>query len=233
MDIYGLQKLTLLDYPEKAACTLFTGGCNFRCPFCHNASLVYKTTMPLDRNTVIAYLRKRRDILDGVCVTGGEPLMHDSIEELLEEIKGLGYLIKIDTNGCFPEKLKKLVKIGCVDYIAMDIKNSPSNYQAACGIENIDMKPILESVNFLLENNNKIIYEFRTIAVKGIHKIKDFYEIGDWIAGAEKYFLQNFEYSSELLNPDQEFNSFSLGELKIFLDIISKKVKQAAIRGTE
>ena len=199
MYINGFQKLTILDYPGKVACIVFTPGCNFRCPFCHNAALVThidKDTY-INEEEVLSYLRKRQGILDGVVITGGEPLLQDGIEEFIGKIKDLGYAIKLDTNGSFPEKLISLVEKGLVDYVAMDIKNSKAKYMATIGVNNIDMASIEKSVDFLLQN--KVDYEFRTTIVDGFHTVDDIQDIVVWIKGAHKYFLQNFVDSGDLI----------------------------------
>ena len=199
MYINGFQKLTILDYPGKVACIVFTPGCNFRCPFCHNAALVThidKDTY-IDEDEVLSYLRKRQGILDGVVITGGEPLLQDGIEEFIGKIKDLGYSVKLDTNGSFPEKLISLVEEGLVDYVAMDIKNSKAKYMTTIGVNNIDMTSIEKSVDFLLQN--KVDYEFRTTVVDGFHTPDDIQDIVVWIKGAHKYFLQNFVDSGDLI----------------------------------
>ncbi len=199
MYINGFQKLTILDYPGKVACIVFTPGCNFRCPFCHNAALVThidKDTY-IDEDEVLSYLRKRQGILDGVVITGGEPLLQDGIEEFIDKIKDLGYSVKLDTNGSFPEKLISLVENGLVDYVAMDIKNSQAKYMTTIGVNNIDMTSIEKSVDFLLQN--KVDYEFRTTVVDGFHTPDDIQDIVVWIKGAHKYFLQNFVDSGDLI----------------------------------
>ena len=150
MQIYGLQKLTLLDFPQKTACTIFTGGCNFRCPFCHNGDLVLgNLPEPIDADELFSFLKKRVGILDGVCITGGEPLLNNDIEGFIKEIRDLGYLVKLDTNGSNPGYLKRLCEQGLVDYVAMDIKNSKEVYPETVGIEKFDISPICESVDFL------------------------------------------------------------------------------------
>ena len=199
MYIIGFQKLTILDFPGKVACILFTPGCNFRCPFCHNAALVThidKDTY-VDEDEVFAYLKKRQGILEGVVITGGEPLLQDGIEEFIGKIKDLGYSIKLDTNGSFPDKLISLVEKGLVDYVAMDIKNSKAKYMTTIGVNNVDMSAIEKSVEFLLQN--KVDYEFRTTIVDGFHTTQDVQDIVVWIKGAHKYFLQNFVDSGDLI----------------------------------
>ncbi len=202
MLINGFQKLTILDYPGKVACIVFTPGCNFRCPFCHNASLVThidKDTY-LDNDEVLSYLKKRQGLLDGVVITGGEPLLQDGIEEFIAEIKALGYCVKLDTNGSFPEKLISIVEKGLVDYVAMDIKNSKEKYAETIGVDDFDITPIEKSVDFLLQN--KVDFEFRTTIVDGFHTLDDIQDIVVWIKGTHKYFLQNFVDSGDLIKPD-------------------------------
>ena len=199
MYINGFQKLTILDFPGKVACILFTPGCNFRCPFCHNEALVThidKDTY-IDEEEVFAYLKKRQGILEGVVITGGEPLLQDGIEEFIGKIKDLGYSVKLDTNGSFPDKLISLVEKGLVDYVAMDIKNSKAKYMTTIGVNNVDMSAIEKSVEFLLQN--KVDYEFRTTIVDGFHTTQDIQDIVVWIKGAHKYFLQNIVDSGDLI----------------------------------
>lgn len=195
---FGLQKLTLLDYPGKVACTVFTCGCNLRCPFCHNAPLVLgdDSALPVGEEELLAFLAGRRKVLDGVCVTGGEPLLHAALPELLCRIKEMGYLVKLDTNGTLPEALEKVVSAGCVDLVAMDIKNSPSKYTETCG-RKIDIDAVRRSVDFLI--NGSTPYEFRTTVVDGFHTVEDMTAIGEWITGAAAYYLQSFTDSGEIL----------------------------------
>lgn len=195
----GMQKLTLLDYPGKVACTLFTKGCNFYCPFCHNAFLVNADGREesITAEQVTDYLKKRKNILDGVCVTGGEPLLHDELLDFLKEVKSLGYSIKLDTNGSFPEKLKAFCEAGVVDYVAMDVKNTFSKYPLTSGCANLDIEKIKESISFLLEG--RVDYEFRTTVACELHTVEDIEEIARVIKGADKYFLQNFVDSGNIL----------------------------------
>lgn len=229
MYINGFQKLTVLDYPGKVACIIFTPGCNFRCPFCHNASLVTH----IDKNTyidveeVLSYLKKRQGILDGVVITGGEPLLQDGIEEFIGKIKELGYAVKLDTNGSFPEKLISLVEKGLVDYVAMDIKNSKAKYMTTIGVSNIDMASIEKSVDFLLQD--KVDYEFRTTIVDGFHTIDDIQDIVVWIKGAHKYFLQNFVDSGDLIESD--LGAVSVDMLKEMKKKATETIPCVEIRG--
>ncbi|MBQ2827609.1 MAG: anaerobic ribonucleoside-triphosphate reductase activating protein [Clostridia bacterium] len=199
MKLIGLQKMTVLDFPGRVACIVFTFGCNFRCPFCHNASLVLgEGDSDITEEEFFSYLQKRKGILDGVCVTGGEPLLQKDIEVFLGKIKALGYEIKLDTNGMFPDKLKEIVNAGLVDYVAMDIKNSPEYYAVTVGKEEIDFEKIKESVDFLI-NEASVDYEFRTTVVAEFHTESAFEEIGKFIKGAKKYYLQGFVDSGDLI----------------------------------
>lgn len=200
MNIQGFQKLTLLDYPGKVACTIFTGGCNFRCPFCHNAGLVRGEEETYDPDTILATLKKRQGLLDGVCITGGEPLLQPDIEDFIREVGKMGFAVKLDTNGSFPDRLRSLVDAGLVNYVAMDIKNRKERYAETVGKADFDVAPVEASVKYLLENH--VDYEFRTTVVQEFHRVQDIEAIATWIQGAPKYFLQNFVDSGNLLCPD-------------------------------
>ena len=191
MKMHGLQKMTLLDYPGRVACTVFLGGCDFRCPFCHNYELVDGSAPALmEDGELFAFLEKRRGLLDGVAVTGGEPCLRPDLPELLSRIKVLGYDVKLDTNGAHPGLLKALIDQKLVDYVAMDIKNSPEKYARTVGLETLDLAPVRQSVELLL--SDVVDYEFRTTVVDELHEERDFEAIGPWIAGARRYFLQAF-----------------------------------------
>lgn len=229
MRIQGLQKLTLLDFPEHTACTVFTAGCNFRCPFCHNASLVVNIPKEaeISEEDFFAFLQKRIGILDGVCVSGGEPLLQPDIERFIRKIKDMGFAVKLDTNGSFPNKLIHLVEQGLVDYVAMDIKNSPETYAFTAGTDALDMEAIHKSVSYLKEGH--IPYEFRTTVVKHYHSKDSFEEIGKWLAGADKYFLQNFVDSGDLIG--KKVKGCSAEEMKEFLETVKKYIPTAKLRG--
>ena len=229
MKIQGLQKLTLLDFPEHVACTVFTPGCNFRCPFCHNASLVVHIPKESEvtEEAFFSFLEKRKGILDGVCVTGGEPLLQPEIETFIGRIKALGYAVKLDTNGSFPEKLKTLVEKGLVDYVAMDIKNSLETYAITSGVDALDLEKIQESVSYLKENY--VPYEFRTTVTRNFHSKEEFERIGQWLTGTEKYFLQNFVDSGDLING--RIKGCSEEEMKEFLSVVQKYIPGAKLRG--
>lgn len=200
MRIDGLQTLTLLDYPGKVACTVFTSGCNMRCPFCHNASLVCGEVPPfMEKEEFFAFLKKRTGVLDGVCVTGGEPLLQEGLIPFLLEVKEKGFTTKIDTNGLLHDRLRAVVEAGAVDYVAMDIKNCKARYAETAGVPGLDLAPIEKSVQFLMEGS--VDYEFRTTVVKELHNKADFDEIGRWLKGAKRYFLQSFKDSGDILSP--------------------------------
>ena len=200
MRIDGLQTLTLLDYPGKVACTVFTSGCNMRCPFCHNASLVCGEVPPfMEKEEFFAFLKKRTGVLDGVCVTGGEPLLQEGLIPFLLEVKEKGFTTKLDTNGLLHDRLRAVVEAGAVDYVAMDIKNCKARYAETAGVPGLDLAPIEKSVQFLMEG--KVDYEFRTTVVKELHNKADFDEIGRRLKGAKRYFLQSFKDSGDILSP--------------------------------
>ena len=200
MRIDGLQTLTLLDYPGKVACTVFTSGCNMRCPFCHNASLVCGEVPPfMEKEEFFAFLKKRTGVLDGVCVTGGEPLLQEGLIPFLLEVKEKGFTTKLDTNGLLHDRLRAVVEAGAVDYVAMDIKNCKARYVETAGVPGLDLAPIEKSVQFLMEGS--VDYEFRTTVVKELHNKADFDEIGRWLKGAKRYFLQGFKDSGDILSP--------------------------------
>ena len=190
--LFGIQKVSLLDYPGKVATTLFTGGCNFRCPFCHNSDLVYlsENTSELSMTQIMEYLKKRSNVLDGVCVSGGEPLMHE-LKPFLWKIKHLGYQVKLDTNGSYPSQLKELIEEGLVDYVAMDVKNGKSRYGETIGIESFDITPIIESISYL--KTCGIPYEFRTTLVQEFHGEQEIKELKELLSGAKRLVLQKFE----------------------------------------
>ena len=230
MNISGIQKLTLLDYPGKVACTLFTAGCNFRCPFCHNAGLVLPDRLEeasITEDEVMSFLKKRAGMLDGVAITGGEPLLHTDMPEFLEKIKNLGYRIKLDTNGSNPKLLKEIVNAGLVARVAMDIKNAPSEYNKTAGCS-VDMEKIEESKDFLLTSTCD--YEFRTTVVKGIHTKESLIAAAKWISGAKEYYLQQFKDSGNLIAPDA-FEPFDENEMHELADAVRPFVPTVEVRG--
>lgn len=201
MTFSGLQKLTLLDFPGMVACILFTKGCNFRCPFCHNASLVNQSDLPeYSEEEILAFLKKRQGILEGVCITGGEPLIHPSLPDFIKKVKALGYKVKLDTNGSFPQRLQTLLDESLLDYVAMDIKNSFDKYPVTAGCESLDVTAIEKSIDILLKGT--VPYEFRTTVCANFHTVDDIIAIANRIKGADKYFLQNFVDSGDILETD-------------------------------
>lgn len=222
--------MTLLDYPGKVACTLFTAGCNFRCPFCHNAGLVLPDRLEdasISEDEVMSFLKKRAGMLDGVAITGGEPLLHTDMPEFLGKIKSLGYKIKLDTNGSNPKLLKEIVNAGLVDRVAMDIKNAPTEYNKTAGCS-VDMEKIEESKDFLLTGTCD--YEFRTTVVKGIHTKESIVAAAKWISGAKEYYLQQFKDSGNLIAPDT-FEPFDENEMHELADAVRSFVPTVEVRG--
>lgn len=203
MDFAGIQKLTLLDYPGKTACTLFTTGCNLRCSYCHNASLVIPERFSAERITedeVLGFLKKRQGLLDGVCITGGEPLLHiNGLIPFIEKLRKLGFSVKLDTNGTHPEELSKIILTGLLDYIAMDIKNDAEHYAKTVGLPDFDISGVLESVSILSRGN--VEHEFRTTVVRELHTVQSIREAARMIAGAKRYYLQVFRDSGDLIAP--------------------------------
>ena len=230
MLISGLQKLTLLDYPGKVACTVFTGGCNFRCPFCHNSALVLPGQIAHDSSEaeVLAYLKKRVGVLDGVAVTGGEPLLHPDIGDFLKEVKALGFLVKLDTNGSFPDRLISLAEAGLVDRVAMDIKNAPALYAKTAGLERFDLGCVERSKDFLLRS--MVDYEFRTTVVKGLHTADSLIEAAHWIEGAKEYYLQQYRDSGAILD-STGLSGFDADEMHALADAVRPIVPTVQVRG--
>lgn len=230
MLISGLQKTTLLDYPGCVACTVFTGGCNFRCPFCHNSSLVVPERIAegVSEDELMAFLKKRVGVLDGVAITGGEPLLHKDMPEFLRKIKALGFKIKLDSNGSNPQLLEDIVKDGLVDRVAMDIKNSPELYARTIGLDNYDLSAVERSKNFLLEG--RVEYEFRTTVVKGLHTVESIRQAAKWIEGAKEYYLQQFKDSGDVLRLDG-LGAFNEDEMKILRQTAAEFVPNVQLRG--
>lgn len=227
--ISGIQKLTLLDYPEHTACTLFVPGCNFRCPYCHNSELLASDVEFYDEREIFEFLRKRKGVLEGVCVTGGEPTLYSDLDRLLRDIKELGYSVKLDTNGYAPDKLAALIEAGLVDYIAMDIKNSPERYAETIGLssERFDIAPIKRAIDIIMRSG--VNYEFRTTVVSELFDETSIDGAAKMIRGADRYFLQAFvmrdTVPSKRLTPPQRI------VLSRYLDIARRYVPNASIRG--
>ena len=230
MLISGLQKLTLLDYPGTVACTVFTGGCNFRCPFCHNAALVLPELMgqDTDEEQVLAFLKRRQGVLDGVAITGGEPLLHKDIGIFLEKVRALGYKIKLDTNGSFPDRLRELISAGLVDRVAMDIKNAPELYAKTVGLPSLDLAPIERSKELLLRGD--VDCEFRTTVVKGLHTRESIIGAAKWIAGAKEYYLQQFKDSGNVI-AIEGLSEYNEQEMHALAQAAAQVVPTVRVRG--
>lgn len=231
--IGGLQKLTVIDYPGKAATTIFTSGCNYKCPYCHNRDLVfvpeaYEYTSVDD---VFAYLDLRKGVLDGVVISGGEPLMQEGLLDFLEAIKKKGYLIKLDTNGNEIEKLKAVVESGLVDYVAMDVKNSPDKYASTVGLNDdvFQLERIKEAISYLLTSD--VEYEFRTTVVKELHEKEDILAIARWVRGAKRYYLQQYVDSDSVIQPG--FHAYDREEMEEILEAVKEFVPTAELRGVK
>lgn len=234
--ISGLQKMTLLDYPGKVACTIFTQGCNFRCPFCHNSDLLGSDgpeTIP--EETLLTFLKKRVGLLDAVCITGGEPTLHPGLEDLIVKIKALGYLVKLDTNGTHPEVLKSLAEKQLLDYVAMDIKNSPKKYGTTAGVPNMHLGKIEESIQYLLAGN--VAYEFRTTVADELHEPEDFDAIGQWLRSldparkAAAFFIQPYVDRESVLS--RGLHTPTRDKLNLMLESIAPHTSSAKIRGLD
>ena len=234
MTISGLQKMTLLDYPGKVACTVFLSGCNYRCPFCHNAELLDGRIEPLmTGEEFLSFLKKRQGLLDGVCISGGEPTLSAGLKELMQQIKAMGYAVKLDTNGSRPRVLKELVEAGLVDYVAMDIKNCPARYAETCGLPKVDLGAIEESVRFLMSGN--VASEFRTTVVQELHTPQDMEEMGRWLTElsggkpVDKLFLQPFADRDTVVFSG--LHAPEKAQLEVFTELLKKFVLEITVRG--
>ncbi|MBR6707237.1 MAG: anaerobic ribonucleoside-triphosphate reductase activating protein [Clostridia bacterium] len=228
MKIHGFQKLTLLDYPGHTACTVFLAGCDLRCPYCHNAGLLDASASPLmDDSELIAFLRKRKGLLDGVAFTGGEPLLHRELPEVMEKIRSMGYRIKLDTNGLHPEALKTVLDGGLADYAAMDIKNSRDKYAASSGVSTVDLSRIDRSITLIMDRAPD--YEFRTTVVDQLHDEDSFRDIGPWIRGAGRYFLQAFTDRDSV--PFRGFTAPTAEQMEKYASIVRPFVGEVSLRG--
>lgn len=231
MQIYGFNKLTLLDYPGHLAALIFLGGCNMRCPFCQNASLVINPTAQpiIPEEEVLALLEKRKNILEGVCISGGEPTLYPDLPDFIRRIKAYGYQVKLDTNGLNPTMIKSLLQDKLIDYIAMDIKNSKDKYAITSGISNIDTNKIEKSIALLLSSS--IDYEFRTTIIKELHTKEDILSIGKWIKGAKAYYLQTYKDSGDILSPG--LSSHSKETLTTYVTLLAPYVQHVSLRGVD
>ena len=226
----GFQKLTLLDDPTHVSCTLFTQGCTFRCPFCHNSELIDINAAPFDNieeDEVLSFLKKRQGILDSVSITGGEPLMQTELPAFLKKVKELGFDIKLDTNGHFPDRLREVAEAGLIDRVAMDIKNCPEKYGETIGISNFDLTPVKESISFL--QSGSLTFEFRTTVVAEFHTDEDMKIISEWLSGDENYFLQGFVDSGNVLKSG--LHAVSKENMEHFAEIMRPLIPKVALRG--
>lgn len=231
MKINGFLKSTLLDYPGHLAATIFLGGCNMRCPFCHNASLVLNPGMQptIPENEVLSYLEKRKNILEGVCITGGEPTLYKDLPDFIGRIKAYGFKVKLDTNGTNPDLLKYLAENKLIDYVAMDIKNSLEHYEQTSGTNQLNLDHIRESVDFLLSNS--LDYEFRTTFVHELHTPWDVISIGQWIKGAKAYYLQAYKDSGDIIFPG--LSSPTKDTLLTYKNLLTPYVANVFLRGID
>ncbi|MCR5203305.1 MAG: anaerobic ribonucleoside-triphosphate reductase activating protein [Lachnospiraceae bacterium] len=228
MNIHGLMKMTLLDFPGNVACTVFLGGCDMRCPFCHNWELLEMNAPHImEEKELYRFLEKRKGLLDGIVFTGGEPLLRRDLMTVIKTVRDMGYKIKLDTNGNHPGRLIEIVEAGLIDYVAMDIKNSPERYGETIGVPVIDLTRIDKSIDFLL--SDKVDYEFRTTVVKQFHNEESFEKIGKWINGAKRYYLQGF-VDRETVHYSG-LSACSKEEMNRFLEIVKPSVQEVEIRG--
>lgn len=229
MRIHGFQKTTLLDFPGYVASTVFCGGCNFRCPYCHNRELVLcpEKVPVIPEEEVFAHLEKRKGILDGVCITGGEPTLQPDLEDFIRRVRELGLKVKLDTNGYRPEVLMDLCKKGLIDYVAMDIKGAPEQYEAITGVKPWDFNRIQASIYFLM--SGEVPYEFRTTVVKELHGRKDLQKISDWISGAKSYYIQNYRDSEQVIQ--KGFHGLEPEELRNICEMVQERIPSARVRG--
>lgn len=228
MTISGIQKLTLLDYPELTSCLIFTQGCNFRCPYCQNSSLILDKNEDgkIDEEEIFAYLEKRKKLIDGICISGGEPLLQKDLEKFIIKVKNKGFKVKLDTNGSNPNKLKKFIDKNLVDYVAMDIKNSFDKYDETIGMK-IDIDKVKDSIEIL--KKSKIDYEFRTTIVKEYHTLQDIENICNYIGKDSKYYLQNYRYCETVI--DKSLHGFKEEELLAMKEKLNKKYPNLIVRG--
>ena len=229
MNIQGIQKLTLLDYPDHMACTVFTGGCNMRCPFCHNASLVLRPgeNPAYFEEEIYAFLKKRQGVLDGVAITGGEPLLQHDLRDFILRVRELGFAVKLDTNGSYPDRLAALIGEGLLDYIAMDVKNSREKYALTVGVPHFDTAPIELSIALLRESG--VPFELRTTVVKQLHTAEDIEDMGVWLAGDHAHYLQGFIDSGDLIG--KGLSGYDKNQMQDLVNVLKAYIPRAQLRG--
>lgn len=230
MKLHGLQKMTLLDFPGRVACTVFLGGCDFRCPFCHNFELTDGSAPPvMEESELLDFLESRKGLIEGVAITGGEPCLHKDLPAFIRAIRAAGYPVKLDTNGNHPQLLKEILDAGLVEYVAMDVKNSPDKYALTCGLEQMELAPIRQSIELLMQSS--IEYEFRTTVVEELHDEADIAAIGEMIRGAKRYFLQRFTDRDSV--PYGNLSAPSFDKMHRLEQIAKAYVPQTQLRGVE
>ena len=230
MKLYGMEKLSLVDFDGKITCTIFTGGCNFACPFCHNSSLVLNPTLnqELPFQEVIDYLTLRRKMVDAVCITGGEPTLYPDLKDYFKIFKDMGFITKLDTNGTNPKMIKELVEEGLVDYVAMDVKNSFASYFKTIGVESTRLlEKVKESINYLLEGH--VDYEFRTTIVDELHSDEDIAQLAQMLKGAKRYYLQKFKASEYCIK--QGLHEVKIEDAKRFVETLKENISDVNLRG--
>lgn len=230
MNVNGFIKTSLLDFPGIVATTIFTGGCNFNCPFCHNGDLVkeHQSLPKIMTDDIINHIKKRKGLIDGICISGGEPTLQKDLIDFMKKVKDYDIKIKLDTNGYNPTVLQKIINLGLVDYVAMDIKNSPDKYAKTCGLKILDYSLIDESINTLMLNN--LDYEFRTTVIKEFHTKEDILLIADRLKGSQKYCLQQYIYSNKQVC-NLEYTRYDSSTLKEWANIIKPLFDKVEIRG--
>jgi len=235
--IAGLQKLTLLDFPGRLSATIFTPGCDLRCPFCHNASLVNDATSnQFSPEDVLSFLAERKGRLTGLAITGGEPLMQTDIIDFIREVKKIGYAVKLDTNGTYPERLRQILDEGLVEYVAMDIKNCFDSYPKTIGLEGANnvCKPLIDNIKKSIDilKESGVAFEFRTTVVKELHSKDELISMAKEIGNVENYFIQSYKDSGDVLN-DLGFSAYSKEELEDILEAVKLYIPNAKLRGVD
>lgn len=232
--ISAIQPFTMLDFPGHTACIIFLAGCNFRCPYCHNSEFVLPEKIAkikddfISEDALFRFLEKRKGLLDGVVITGGEPTIHKNLPQFIKKIKDMGFLFKLDSNGTNPEMLEQLLKENLLDYVAMDIKGSPENY-AKCTGAPVDLEKITKSRDLIM--NSGVDYEFRTTIMPKLHNIEEIKKILAFIKGAKRYYLQNFRPDGGCLNPDfEKEQGFAPHEMTYFFETIKLEITECGVR---